>query len=547
MDYTKIRNLVLCLVLAFFAQAIYAQSLTERGFHWDRVLMDGSRTDTLNLKGTQLQMQKIIDDARPAMAYLKEVIGQSEKPLSKYKPESPLSNWYADMLLEESAATCGEQCDISLGNFGGIRIDMPEGDVIVDDMVSMFPFDNKIVIAKIKGDSLMVLLNSMAVNGWEVLGGVRIIAEEIDGKKQVVSAKIGGKDLEPEKIYSIISNDFLLDGGDGVYLASLSQEYRKLPLLVRDLAIAHIRRLNSEGRKIRGFVDDRISMRYKLQENKLYNAIPGYAPSYVEGAKTAPHRLNILHSNDTHSHIEAIRSGRYSNCSGILERAAFVDSVRTADKARNVLLLDAGDFEQGTTYFTVHKGKVEIDYMNKMGYDVVTLGNHQFDNGSKALAQRLKKARFKVVLSNYDLADKDLEKLVKPYAIVRRGGLKIGIVGALTDLGSLVDIDKLGGLRYLDPVEHINSYAAFLKERKGCDMVIMLSHLGLNGDKKIGFEHNIGDLEIAPKLHNVDLIIGGHSHSDLKAPIVLKDADGKDIVIVHDFCWGIYMGEVKIN
>ena len=107
-----------------------------------------------------------------------------------------------------------------------------------------------------------------------------------------------------------------------------------MPLLVRDLAIAHIRRLNSEGRKIRGFVDDRISMRYKLQENKLYNAIPGYAPSYVEGAKTAPHRLNILHTNDTHSHIEAIRSGRYSNCSGILERAAFVDSVRTADKAR---------------------------------------------------------------------------------------------------------------------------------------------------------------------------------------------------------------------
>ena len=144
--------------------------------------------------------------------------------------------------------------------------------------------------------------------------------------------------------------------------------------------------------------------------------------------------LTILHMNDTHSHIDPQRSGDYIGMGGVIEQAAFIDSVRVAEGKKNVLLLHAGDFGQGTSYFTELDGNIEIDVLNSMGFDVVCLGNHEFDNGTSELARRLRNLKADVVCANYDFSDSPLENLVKPYAILRKAGLKIGVIGLLTDI-----------------------------------------------------------------------------------------------------------------
>ena len=144
-------------------------------------------------------------------------------------------------------------------------------------------------------------------------------------------------------------------------------------------------------------------------------------------------QLTILHTNDTHSHIDPVRSGAEAGLGGVIERAAYVDSVRNADGRRNVLLVDAGDFSQGTSYFTMMHGDVEVDVMNAMKYDIACLGNHEFDNGLEELARRLADLDCPVVCANYEFNSPALGRLVSPCAIIRRAGLKIGFIGLLTD------------------------------------------------------------------------------------------------------------------
>ncbi len=246
--------------------------------------------------------------------------------------------------------------------------------------------------------------------------------------------------------------------------------------------------------------------------------------------------LTILHLNDTHSHVDPERSGEYKGLGGAVEQSAYIDSVRKADGKRNVLLLHAGDFSQGTSYFTELGGNIEIDLLNAMQFDVVTLGNHEFDNGSEELARRLKNLDPEVVCANYDFAGTPLEGLVAPYTVVRKAGLKIGIIGLLTDISRVVDKKLVGSLEYLDPVEVVNRYAALLKDEENCDLVLCLSHLGFSLDE-----------EIAPQIRNVDAIVGGHSHTQLEAMEKVKDLDGKDVVIVQDWCWGMSIGKLKVH
>lgn len=246
--------------------------------------------------------------------------------------------------------------------------------------------------------------------------------------------------------------------------------------------------------------------------------------------------LTVLHMNDTHSHIDPERSGKYAGRGGVVEQAAYIDSVRFADGKDNVLLLHAGDFSQGTSYFTELGGNIEIDLLNAMQFDVVSLGNHEFDNGSEELARRLKNLDPEVVCANYDFAGTPLEGLVAPYTVVRKAGLKIGIIGLLTDISRVVDKKLVGSLEYLDPVEVVNRYAALLKDEENCDLVLCLSHLGFSLDE-----------EIAPQIRNVDAIVGGHSHTQLEAMEKVKDLDGKDVVIVQDWCWGMSIGNLKVR
>ncbi len=248
--------------------------------------------------------------------------------------------------------------------------------------------------------------------------------------------------------------------------------------------------------------------------------------------------LVILHTNDTHSHIDPVKSGPEAGLGGVIERAAYIDSVRSAVGRRNLLLVDAGDFSQGTSYFTILKGDIEVELLNEMGYDAVTLGNHEFDNGPEDLARRLKMAKFRVVCANYDLSGSGLDRYVKPYTIVRRAGKKIGIIGLLVDVTKVVDRSVAEKLRYLDPVAVTNRYSGLLKE-KGCDLVIVLSHLGME-------KSDFTDIQLARSCRNVDLIIGGHSHTFLEEPVCVEDADGNDVMIVTDGCWGLYVGKLEL-
>lgn len=246
--------------------------------------------------------------------------------------------------------------------------------------------------------------------------------------------------------------------------------------------------------------------------------------------------LTVLHLNDTHSHIDPERTGENKGLGGVIEQAAYIDSVRKADGKKNVLLLHAGDFSQGTSYFTELGGNMEIDVLNAARYDVVTLGNHEFDNGSVELARRLKNLKADVVCANYDFTGTPLEGLVQPYVVVKKAGKKIGIIGLLTDISRVVDIKKVGNLDYQDPAAVVNRYAEYLKNEKGCDLVMCLSHLGYSEDVKL-----------AALVRNVDVIVGGHSHTHLDDMQKVADLDGKEVIIVQDWCWGMTIGKLSVS
>ena len=246
--------------------------------------------------------------------------------------------------------------------------------------------------------------------------------------------------------------------------------------------------------------------------------------------------LTVIHLNDTHSHIDPQRSGEYIGRGGVIEQAAYIDSVRRAEGKRNVLLLHAGDFGQGTSYFTELNGNIEIDVMNAMKYDVVALGNHEFDNGIPELARRLENLEADVVCANYDFAGTPLEGLVEPYVIVRRAGKKIGVIGLLTDIMKVVDRSVAKDLKYLEPADVVNRYAAYLKNEKDCDLVICLSHLGYREDK-----------DLASQLSDVDVIVGGHSHTLLHKKQVVKDAEGDDVIVVQNWKWGLNVGCLTVE
>lgn len=222
--------------------------------------------------------------------------------------------------------------------------------------------------------------------------------------------------------------------------------------------------------------------------------------------------LVIMHTNDTHSQIDPYSYKGDVNVGGFLRREAAVREIRAENPY--TLLLDAGDFSQGTPYFNSFHGYVEVRLMNAMGYDAATLGNHEFDNGSAALAARLKTADFPVVCANYQFANKKLAKVVKPYVIVERGGMKIGIFGLGVNLDGYVAPQNAREVTYLDPVECARRMVAELKARQ-CDFIVCLSHLGVDTLSRDN------DFAIARQVPDIDVIIGGHSHEEMPQPEVV--------------------------
>jgi len=266
----------------------------------------------------------------------------------------------------------------------------------------------------------------------------------------------------------------------------------------------------------------------------------GYFWQASSREEAAAHHLVILHANDTHSQFEPVRTGEYAGMGGIIERAAFVDSVRKAAGPENVLLLHAGDFSQGTTYFSELGGDLEPLALNAMGYDVVTLGNHEFDNGLEDLGRRLSSLEMPVVVCNYDFSPFEAGKYIKPYVILERAGLKIGVFGVLCDLKSMVAGDIAERVPEFDLVPTVQKYADFLKADEGCDLVIALTHIGYT-------EHNPGDVTdpvLCSKTRNIDLFVSGHSHTFMKEMARHPNMDGLPVPIVQVGEMGVYFGQI---
>jgi len=253
--------------------------------------------------------------------------------------------------------------------------------------------------------------------------------------------------------------------------------------------------------------------------------------------------LVILHTNDTHSQIQPARVGYNKGLGGVERRLQYINSVREKYGKNNVLLLDAGDFDQGTPYYTLGHGFLEMELVNALGYDATTLGNHEFDDGQEALASRLKKAKHPTVCCNYDFSASPLKKYVKPYTIINRGGKKIGIVGATSYLEGVVMVSHIEGLVRLNAIEEVNKWAAYLKNEKHCDLVILLSHFGYDG----GTLERPSDILMVENSRNIDLVIGGHSHTYLKNAREVKDLDGKVVPIAQCGGQGIVVGTYEIT
>jgi len=246
-------------------------------------------------------------------------------------------------------------------------------------------------------------------------------------------------------------------------------------------------------------------------------------------------KLVILHTNDTHSQIEPTEKSslKTADMGGYARRMGVIDSIRSIEK--NVLLLDAGDFSQGTPYFNFFNGRVEVDAMNRMKYDAVTLGNHEFDNGLDTLAVILKHAQFPLLSTNYGFENTALNGMLKPYLIVERAGIRIGVVTANIEPKGLIIESNYKGLVYNDALKTANEMAAFLKRKKHCDVIICLSHLGIKSD-----------YEMAQQSSHIDLIVGGHSHSLLEN-VTEKNRLGKSVIIAQMGKSGLYLGKVELE
>jgi 5'-nucleotidase len=252
-------------------------------------------------------------------------------------------------------------------------------------------------------------------------------------------------------------------------------------------------------------------------------------------------KLVIVHTNDTHSQVEPTEKStlKTADMGGYARRMGLISQIREQEK--NVLLVDAGDYSQGTPYFNFFNGRVEIDAMNRMKYDAGTLGNHEFDNGIDTLAVVLKSALFPMISSNYQVDKTSLFPIVKKYIILEKAGLRIGIMALDVNPESLIFEKNYRGLVYQDPIEKANEISALLKKKEKCDVIICLSHLGSDGTKK-----EVNDFEIARKTRYIDVIIGGHSHT-LITNTTVKNAAGKPMVIAQMGKSGLYLGRVELE
>lgn len=265
----------------------------------------------------------------------------------------------------------------------------------------------------------------------------------------------------------------------------------------------------------------------------------GSCSSSKHNAIGQKHEFTILFTNDTHSQILPLE---YSNMGGAINRKVVIDSIRNANA--NVVLVDAGDVVQGTPYFNMFKGEVEMMIMNELGYDLRTLGNHEFDNQIEGLKQMLLwNDRTTALSTNYNFEDSTIAALVKKSAIISLGNIKIGFIGTNINPTNIIDPTYCKGVSYTDPIDIADKEALKLKQQ-GADIVIALSHLGLTDEDKTG---NTADIDLIQRSKNIDMLIGGHTHTYLHSPYLACNLNGDSIPILQAGKYGAYLGCVTIH
>ena len=261
------------------------------------------------------------------------------------------------------------------------------------------------------------------------------------------------------------------------------------------------------------------------------------APLELLAAREEVIKISILHTNDMHSRIECFTSGRNKGAGGMLQLASVIKQIRSEEE--NILLLDAGDIFQGTPYFNYYGGELEFKLMSEMGFDASTLGNHDFDNGIDGLVKQLPHANFPFLSANYDVSNTALNGFTHPYKIFNKNGIKIGVFGLGIKLAGLVDPKLYKDTLYIDPIRVANDQACLLKNEMNCDLVICLSHLGYSYKNK-----KVSDRVLAQETTNIDLIIGGHTHTFLKEPKSIENKKGGEVLINQVGFGAVKLGKI---
>lgn len=280
-----------------------------------------------------------------------------------------------------------------------------------------------------------------------------------------------------------------------------------------------------------------MSRRRFIKQIGATSALLSLAPLEILASTDEVIKITILHTNDMHSRIEAFSSGRNKGLGGMLQLSSVIKEIRKKEK--NILLLDAGDIFQGTPYFNYFGGELEFKLMSEMGFDASTIGNHDFDNGIDGFVKQLPHANFPFLSANYDFRNTDLHKRTIPHKIFRKNGVKIGVFGIGIELTGLVDPKLYGDTLYIDPIEVANEQAALLKNEQHCDLVICLSHLGYKYNS-----NKVSDCVLATLSKDIDLIIGGHTHTFLKNAVSLENKEGEEVLISQVGFGAIKLGKI---
>jgi len=277
-----------------------------------------------------------------------------------------------------------------------------------------------------------------------------------------------------------------------------------------------------------------------IQQTAATGAFIGLGGLSLSFSKNTKKHVTILHTNDVHSHIEPFgpNDSRNPNMGGVARRATLVEQIRAENP--NTLLLDAGDIFQGTPYFNFYGGELEFKLMSKLKYDAATLGNHDFDNGLSGLLSQMPHAEFDFISSNYDFSNTILDGQTSPFKVFMKDGVKIGVFGVGVELKGLVNESLYKETKYLNPVEIATEMTRILKQEQKCDLVICLSHLGYEYKN----DSKISDVLLAKQTKDIDLIIGGHTHTFLDKPTILQNLEGKKVLVNQVGCYGLYLGRI---